>query len=213
MIENTKNSWNSHWNKLNGSNLMNKTFMFFRKKVIAKHISDSLEKHFPKEGIFLDSGCGTSQTSLLIKKQKRKIIAMDICDIIFKEQPEMLDYKINGDVLNLPFKESSLDGIWNVGLMEHFSEEEVCYILREFHRVLRKEGKAVLFWPAVYGPINLVVKSLSLINKGMFPVEPSLLKSKKWAKKIGEKNGFKIEEIKWPLKGAFIHHTVVLKKL
>lgn len=219
-MENSKNSWNKHWNNLNSTSVLNNVFVFFRTNVIARDIAYSLNKYFPKDGIFLDSGCGTSQTSVKIPRHNRKFIAMDIADIIFHNHPDIVDYRVNGDVLRLPFKDDSIDGIWNVGLMEHFKPDELNIIFKEFNRILKPGCNAVLFWPPVYGPVNLVIKSLSFFNRklnkdgeSMFPEEPSLVRSKEWVRKIVEKNNLSLVDFHWPLRGAFIHLTVVIKKL
>ncbi len=219
-LENTNDSWNLHWNSLHKSGFLNKIFVFVRYNIIANHVAGSLDKYFPKTGIFLDSGCGTSQTSVKIQKLQRKLIAMDISDIIFSTQPKIVDYKVNGNVFSLPFKDGSLDGLWNVGLMEHFQPEELDLVFKEFHRVLKKGNNAVLFWPAAYSSVNIMVKIMSFLNRklnknksSMFPVESSLIRSKKWVKRIVERNGFSLAKFEWPLRGGLIHHTVVIKKL
>ncbi len=220
MIENTKNSWNTHWSNLNRKNILNRVFVFVRTNVIARDVAHSLDKYFPNDGIFLDSGCGTSQTSIRIPRRQRRFVAMDIADVIFSNHPPVIDFKVNGDVLNLPFKDNSVDGIWNVGLMEHFKPGELDLVLKDFSRVLKKGSHAVFFWPATYGPMNFFIKPLSFFNtklndnKGnMFPEEPSLLKSKKWVKEIVERNNLSLVDVKWSLRGGLIHHVVVVKKL
>jgi SAM-dependent methyltransferase len=210
MIKNSVSNWNEHWNTLNSS-FLSKVFVFFRTNVIANDVAHSLDRHFPLEGVFLDSGSGTSQTSVRIPKRSRKFVAMDISDIIFHGQPKVVDYRVNGDVLRLPFKDGSIDGVWNVGLMEHFQPDELDVILKEFNRVLKKDRNAVLFWPAKYGPVALLIKFLGVFR--MFPEEPSLIKSKKWVKNIVERNNFRLVDVKWNTRGAFIHHVVVIKKL
>lgn len=219
MIENSKNSWNSHWINLSRKGVLSKVFVFVRKNIIAKDVASSLDRYFPPEGIFLDSGCGTSQTSISIPKRSRKFIAMDISDIIFKGQPSVVDYRVNGDVLRLPFKDESIDGVWNVGLMEHFKPHELGIILGEFRRVLKSGGYAVFFWPAYYGPVNLLIKSFSFFNAklnndegNMFPEEPSLLKSKAWVGGIVRDSSLSLVKVKRSLRGAFIHHAVVVRK-
>ncbi|MFH1331686.1 MAG: class I SAM-dependent methyltransferase [archaeon] len=208
MIKNNESNWNAHWKNLNRS-FLNKVFVFFRANVIANDVAKSLDENFPHDGVFLDSGSGTSQTSVKIPKRGRKFVAMDIADIIFHDQPKIVDYRVNGDVLRLPFRDNSLDGIWNVGLMEHFRQGELDVILNEFNRVLKRGGKAVLFWPPRYGPVALLIRFLSVFR--MFPEEPSLIKSKRWVKGVVERNGFSLVDVKWPLRGALIHHTVVIK--
>jgi SAM-dependent methyltransferase len=209
MIKNSGSNWNAHWNTLNRS-FLNRVFVFFRTNVIANDVAHSLNRHFPREGIFLDSGSGTSQTSAKIPKYRRKLVAMDISDIIFQHQPPVVDYCVNADVLRLPFKDNSLDGIWNVGLMEHFQPDELDVMLKEFNRVLKNGRKAVLFWPPRYGPVALLIRFLGFFR--MFPEEPSLIKSKKWVKDFVERNNFKLVDVNWSLRGALIHSVVVICK-
>jgi SAM-dependent methyltransferase len=51
-----------------------------------------------------------------------------------------------GDVRNLPFKDERFDGYWSLGVIEHFYDgyDE---ILREMHRVIRKDGYLFLTFP------------------------------------------------------------------
>lgn len=57
-----------------------------------------------------------------------------------------------GDILSLDYPADSFDGVYNLGVMEHFSEEEIRQALREFYRVLRPGGRVVLFWPPKKSP-------------------------------------------------------------
>jgi len=57
----------------------------------------------------------------------------------------------------------SIDGIYNLGVMEHFTEQEIGKILDEFRRVLKPHAKAVLFWPPEFGLSVLFFKALTLL--------------------------------------------------
>ena len=58
---------------------------------------------------------------------------------------------IHDSIFSVPVPDSSFDGIYNLGVMEHFTEDEIMGILKEFHRVLKSNGKIILFWPPEYG--------------------------------------------------------------
>ena len=120
-----------------------------------------------------------------------------------------------GDSLELlkKFKDNSIDGIWNLGVMEHFYKKDILKILAEFRRVLKKDSYCILLWPAVYGPVNFLFSILGVIlKKQYFPDEVSLYRGKKWIKNIIKDSNFKLVEIRWPLKGALIYHEVILRK-
>lgn len=51
--------------------------------------------------------------------------------------PSSMDIRLSGDISSLPFPDHSVDGIWNVGVMEHFEHADIYLILREFGRILR----------------------------------------------------------------------------
>lgn len=214
-----KDNWENHWKNLNkNKSILGKIYKFNRKKLIAGLIANSFKKYFPKEGIFVDAGCGTSQTSIKINKDGKILVGIDLSYNILKEARNYLNYTINADIFKLPFKNKSIDGIWNAGVMEHFTLEEINQILNEFKRVLKKKGICLLFWPAVYGPVNITTKALEFIlnkilrrNYKFFPDEVSQLKSKKWISKIILKH-FKNCRVYWPLKGGLIYHLVICYK-
>jgi len=54
---------------------------------------------------------------------------------------------LRADIRGLPWDDHSVDGIWNLGVMEHFDEPDQRAILREFHRVLVPGGHLLLWWP------------------------------------------------------------------
>lgn len=75
---------------------------------------------------------------------------------------------IHADVRDLPFRDKSLDGIWNLGVMEHFEEDEQLLVLREFHRVLKPGGRLLLWWP----PVWAIDRMLLALFGWQFPDEP-----------------------------------------
>ena len=53
-----------------------------------------------------------------------------------------------GNIFNLKkSKQKNFDGIYNLGVMEHFLEDDILKILNEFNKVLKINGKIILFWP------------------------------------------------------------------
>ena len=65
----------------------------------------------------------------------------------------------------MPFKSNFFEIIFNLGVMEHFDENQIKNILTEFKRTLTKDGKLILFWPPKYG---LSVMFLKFVKKIIF---------------------------------------------
>lgn len=216
---NVKKKWNEHWEKTNES-FFGKILSVFRKLVLAHAVRHYHDKFFPEKGIFLETGCGTSQTSIKINKRKRKYVAIDISEEALKEAKKigLFDNFLKADIRNLPYKDESIDGVWNLGVMEHFSRKEIQKILKETKRVLKKGSVAVLFWPYRYAPYQILLKSISFIGSlfgkkiVFFPNEPNQLKSKKQAKEAVLKAGFSECKVYYNIRDLFSHMVVVCRK-
>jgi ubiquinone/menaquinone biosynthesis C-methylase UbiE len=193
--------WDNHWKILNKKNsLLNFLQTFYRKQIIARAVNYYINRFFQKTGTFVECGSGTSQTTLKTVKYDRKFIALDyskqILEITIKNP--VIDECVHGDIFKLPFQSNSLDGIWNVGVMEHFYEHEINSILKEFKRVLKNDANIIIFWPMKFSPYILLINFYERILKYIFkkkiniyPDEVTRLKSKNHAKEIFIRNEFK----------------------
>jgi SAM-dependent methyltransferase len=103
------------------------------------------------------------------------------------------------DICQMAIKDSSFDGIYNLGVMEHFHREGHIKILGEFRRVLKPNGKILLIWPPRFGLSVIFLKLVHWLANDVLkreihlhPPEPSLLKSRKWLERLMEENGFEV---------------------
>jgi len=91
------------------------------------------------------------------------------------------DQFLLGDLLRLPLATGSLDGIWNVGVMEHFAPADMPAACQELLRVLKPGGKLCLFWPHTLSPTHLVFGQVQTMVQNFkpdfsfFPPSPSML--------------------------------------
>jgi len=107
-----------------------------------------LKKYLPKKKNLriLDAGCGTG-AALLYLKNFGKTIGIDI-------SPEALKYarKIGrvkkGDISALPFKNESFDLVVCLDVIYHLWVRDYQKVLKEFNRVLKKDGLLLLREPA-----------------------------------------------------------------
>ncbi|MDP2750791.1 MAG: class I SAM-dependent methyltransferase, partial [Nanoarchaeota archaeon] len=216
-------TWNAHWISLKKRRSFIGNFLeLFRKQIISRAVSFYFDKYFGKEGTFIEAGSGSSQTSLRIKKLKRKIIAVDISEEALKEakKVKIVDETKLADIRKMPFKKNSIDGVWNLGVMEHFEEKEDVKIIDQFYELLKKDGKVILFWPPDYAlyrsitvPFEFVMKTLfGRKDFVVFPNEINRIHSKTHLMSILKKTKFKKYKIHFNARDAYTHYVVVLFK-
>ncbi len=216
-----KKEWDRYWQTASEKkSFLGDVFTAYRKQILARGLSHYVEKYFPKKGIFVEAGSGSSQTSVRLKKHKRKFIAVDISSEALSEAKKnpLISKTIRADIRKLPFPDSSIDGIWNLGVMEHFSKDDIQKILLEFRRVLKKDGVLLLFWPPRYAPYHYFFRFIHFLGRLMgkewqfFPDEPSQLKSKKEAEIILRNAGFSAK-IHFSFRDGFTYLVVVSEKI
>src|ERR1700733_1182931 len=83
----------------------------------------------------LDAGCGNGKYSAWANSDRRdyKVVGLDNFESV--RHNSFLDYRICGDVNELPFSEGSFDLVYGRWLVEHL--ENPGGALRELHRVLK----------------------------------------------------------------------------
>jgi SAM-dependent methyltransferase len=197
----SQKAWSEHWSGDKQESFSQKFFSFYRKAVFARTVGYFVNRFFPEKGIFVEAGCGTAETSGRIDKRggARKLVATDIVQPVLKHCHPVMDSRVCGDIFCLPYADDSVDGIWNVGVMEHFTQEQINRIMREFHRVLKPQGRIILLIP---GADSVPQKMLRVVEKiihargknknfRFHPPEISQIKSKKQALDILNRNDFR----------------------
>tara|TARA_Y100000310_G_C20375400_1_gene665500 strand:- start:70 stop:702 length:633 start_codon:yes stop_codon:yes gene_type:complete len=205
--------WDKYWSNKKKKYL----FSLFRKHVFARAVRYYTNKYFPKKGIFVEAGCGSGDTSILINKYKRKIIAMDFSEEALKsaKKNKKFDEFIQADIAKLPFKNDSIDGIWNLGVMEHFEKDEITKIINESYNKLKKNGCLIMFWATKITPYQICLDTYNRVfkqNFQLFPDEHNRLKSKKHAKNIMSKSKFTNYKVFFSWKDLFTDIIIVAKK-
>lgn len=216
-------SWDGYWKDKHGKtgSLYDKVASFYRKSVIQPTLDYFIKKYFSEGSRLLHAGCGSGQADTGIVKEfsivalDQSMPALDMYKRLNKNNAEV----VRGDILNIPFNNDDFDGIYNIGVLEHFVEGQIEKILLEFHRVLKSNGKVVTFWPPVFGMSVILLKALhSFIRKAagkdvrLHPDEPTLAKSKDHVSAVFEKANFKIVECYFGPRDFFTHMIIVAEK-
>ena len=215
--------WDIYWkNKKKATiSLYDTIASFYRKYIIINILNHFIKKYFNKEDKVLHAGCGSGEVDIDLVNYL-KVTALDI-------SPNALDtYKrihknktkiINGSVFNLPFNENVFDGIYNLGVMEHFNQEDIQKILIEFYHVLKPKGKIAIFWPPVFGltvnfldTVHFIMNEIFRKNIKLHPDEVSRLKSKEQAEFILKGAGFELIEYYFGIRDLFTQAVIIAEK-
>ncbi len=180
--------WDSHWKTLDSTRpWFSLAAVATRRFIFQPVVAHYANRFFREIGIFVEMGCGTAYSSTRITNQGRRLIGLDFSAVALKiaQDSAHMDALIRATIFATPFRSDSIDGIWNLGVMEHFSESEIQRSLQEFRRVLKPDGVIILFWPAeknlsrwILGPIESFVTGWRRAKFTFFPGEITQLKSK-----------------------------------
>jgi len=222
MLEEAR-QWDEYWTKKRTKSqaIYRAGAGFYREFIIKRALNYFIQKEFKEGSKLLHAGSGTGQVDIDIL-DKYKITALDISGEALKL------YKLNNgekanllkaSIFDIPTKGSIFDGIYNLGVHEHFTEEENEKIFKEFARVLKPNGKIVLFWPPKFGISVIFLNSLHFVlndilkrNIRLHPEEISLIKSESQVRDILKRGGFKLTKFYFGPKDFFTHCIVVAKK-
>jgi len=214
--------WDEYWAKDQQAHnrIYDKIAVFYRRYIIKPYLKRYFSKYFLNKPKILHAGCGGGQVEEGII-DSQSVIGLDISvnalKLYRKNHPD--SNLILGDITKTGIRNESLDGVYNLGVMEHFSEDQINQILLEFHRILKKRGIIILFWPPKYGATVIFLKGVhyffnTFLGKKMqlHPPEPSLIQSKNHVEKIVQRAGFKLKEYNFSLSDFYTYAVIVLEK-
>jgi len=216
--------WDEYWkNKKRNTLLIYDLIAAFYRKFVIKRILDYfIRKQFTKDAKLLHAGCGSGQVDVDLHSYV-SITAIDISRealSFYKKVNKGVCELLHGSIFEMPIENESFDGVYNLGVLEHFSGEDIHNILIEFHRVLKPEGKIVIFWPPRYGLsvaalriAHYMLNNLFKRSVSLHPDEPSLLKSRNQAECFLKGSGFELIEYYFGMKDLFTQVVIVGQKV
>lgn len=215
--------WDKYWTKKKTASqaVYRKLASFYRQFIIKRALNHFIESEFKTSSVLLHAGSGAGQVDKDLL-QKFDITALDISYEALKL------YKIhNGEkakivqasIFDIPIKPQTFDGIYNLGVHEHFTKQENKKIFKEFLRVLKPDGKIVLFWPPKFGFSVMFLNTLHFILNDVLgkkirlhPQEISLIESRKQVENILKDSGFKLTKFYFGPMDLFTHTILVAIK-
>jgi dolichol-phosphate mannosyltransferase len=193
----------------------------YRKSIIRRQLERSILSTFPNDAHLLHAGCGSGQVDERLHGRVR-ITAVDISSSAVRlyraNNPTAFAVR-HANILALPFADNSFDGVYNLGVLEHFTREEIGDILRELNRVLKPDGRVVVFWPharatsvAVLKTAHWLLNDVAGRNTQLHPPELSLLPSRRWVEALLNDSGFALASYSFGPRDLFVQAVVVAQK-
>ena len=193
----------------------------YRRAVIKGNLKRVLEKTFAPSARLLHAGCGSGQVDTDLHERFR-ITAVDVSkealDLYSRNNPAV--HRIDhASAFALPYPESSFDGVYNLGVVEHFPRDEIVRMLSECRRVIRPGGRVVIFWPhrlatsvMVLKGAHFVLRTLRKADQQLHPPEVSLLRGKQQAREFFREAGLKWYSYAFGVRDGFVQAVVIGEK-
>ena len=193
----------------------------YRQAVIRPNLERALRRAFPRGARLLHAGCGSGQVDEHLHGEFQ-IAAADISpealSLYSRNNPgaRRLDH---ADIFALPYADGEFDGVYNLGVVEHFPRQHIVRMLQEFRRTLKPGGKVVIFWPhrrapsvMFLGAVHFCLRRIFKSRTQLHPPEVSLLTGKRCARESLEEAGFECAGYQYGFRDGFIQAVVVGEK-
>jgi 2-polyprenyl-3-methyl-5-hydroxy-6-metoxy-1,4-benzoquinol methylase len=222
---NNEESWQRYWSDSQKINFLQKIYNAiaskYRTKLIGPRLKHELRLAFPSGGSLLHAGSGGGEVDEFIPKNI-SVLAIDISQnaVNLYNQRHDKHSAIKHDIFELEKLEAKFDGLYNLGVMEHFSPSECRQILTSAHKILNSHGILVLFWPPCYGSsvifLSIIHGFLRIVRRKKFqplhPEEPNKICRPKKIINLLDESGFKIQRFSFSYRDFFTYIAVVASK-
>jgi SAM-dependent methyltransferase len=215
--------WDIYWGSKNKRTSAAYDFFagIYRRLIVKNILNHFVFKYFKKGAHVLHAGCGSGQVDVDIAKHV-DITALDISNnalIMYRQANGDNAKTVLGNIFKLPFPDESFDGVYNLGVLEHFTPEEIRQILVESKRILKPKGRVIILWPPTFGFTVFVLDSAHFIlnkifrmNVKLHPDEITRCKSKKFALETFTSAGFNVIKYYFGPRDIFTQVVVVAEK-
>ena len=192
------------------------------RRVIRHNLRRYAERSFAAGARVLHAGCGSGQVDADLHRRVR-VTAVDVSEralrLYARNNPRASRIE-QASIFDLPFEAGAFDGVYNLGVLEHFDRREIGEILGEFHRVLKPRGKLVVFWPHRRGSSVLFLHALrrliGLVARAQpkfHPDEISLLGSRAEVAALLRDTGFVLREYSFGIRDLFVQCVIVAERV
>ena len=123
-------------------------FEYLLKSCDRDEVTPYILKYLPISGKIVEAGCGLGRFVKYLTDKGYDVVGVELSEETVRNVKEV-DPQLNvihGDVLNMPFRTNSIDGVIALGVIEHFISG-IEDPLKEIYRILKQGGVAVITVP------------------------------------------------------------------
>ncbi|MCZ6683944.1 MAG: glycosyltransferase [Planctomycetota bacterium] len=215
--------WDSYWcrkDKITGF-IYEFIAGIYRRQFIKRNLEIAVRRHFRPGSNLLHAGCGSGQVDCDLH-HRYDITAVDVSPqalFLYSQNNPRAAHIEHASIFAIPEPDRSFDGVYNLGVVEHFTHHDIDRMLREFHRILRPGGKIVIFWPHKHASSVMVLKAAHFFMKrvmgndiALHPPEISLPDSKRAACAALTRSGFEPAGYRFDMNDLYVQAVVVGSK-
>jgi SAM-dependent methyltransferase len=219
-----RDEWDAYWAGRGHVRTERKLFdvgaQFYRRYLIEPLLTRVMAREFGPGSKLLHAGCGGGEVDKEVVSNFQ-VTALDISPnalALYRSRYPGVETTI-GNVFDLSSLKDKFDGIYNLGVMEHFSPAEIVDILKQFNQTLKPDGKLVLLWPPVYGlsvlalhGIHFVLNRILRRDIQLHPPEPTKVSSRSQVAGYLEAASFRLRSMEFGPRDAFTYVVLVADK-
>ena len=195
--------WDAYWdNSPRGARRLYAVIAsVYRRIFICPRLAWWLSRAYPERSPLLHAGCGSGEVDTLINK-RYQITGLDISekalDRYRKNNPHAAA-TLHADLMQMSRIGRHYDGVYSLGVLEHFTPEDIRHILNGMKTVMRPGGRMIAFWPLADA---ISVKILGLCHRALnrrgrpvvelHPPELTLLRSREHAEELIQSAGWRL---------------------
>jgi ubiquinone/menaquinone biosynthesis C-methylase UbiE len=217
-------NWDAYWSRASNKQThaaYSVIASFYRKFIIRPSLTKFIKLHFKEGAKVLHAGCGSGQVDESIASYI-DITPLDLSEgalVLYKQYNPGAKNLTHASIFEIPVEDNTFDGIYNLGVMEHFSEQDIQKILKEFTRVLKPGGTMILFWPPKFGLSVLFLKGVhyllnNILGKNVYlhPEELTHINSRRHAQNILRAADIQMVDYAFDISDLLTHAIIVGKK-
>ncbi len=221
----SQREWDSYWEQQSSvTKTYGKIASIYRKFIIPRSLIKTLNLKLEPNSRLLHAGAGGGEVDSALATSWN-LYSIDYSfratiqhrEVHHKNGKE--DLVSQADIFNLPFSNNTFDAVFNLGVMEHFSDAEIVSALKEFSRVTREGGVIILYWPPIWGLSVMALRMAKFVLQlerrkqiSLYPPEINLIKSRRRCAHWISEADLNFEQFSFGIGDFFTHQIVIARK-
>ena len=192
----------------------------YRRTVMRPNLHRAILRTFPRGSSLLHAGCGFGHVDVRLHRTMR-VTALDRSRRalqVYRRNNPAVHATVHGSPLDLPVPDATFDGVFNLGVVEHFTGEQLDRFFGECRRVLKPGGRTVIFWPHRRATSGYVIRTAHRLFRSVGPEtqmhapEISLLQSRSHAENVLARAGLSLTDYQFGPSDFWVQAIVVAEK-